>query len=91
MIRLRRHHKRLDLVFAGGMNVGKYAVETKFLRLKTPVTLGSLFGEWRVCWLGGWCKNRLGYVVMLCRVAPQGSRPGIRPLSKRAGPSQGAA
>jgi hypothetical protein len=28
-------------------------METKFLRLRTPVELGSLFGVWRVCWLGG--------------------------------------
>ena len=27
-------------------------LETKFLRLQTPVTIGSRFGEWRVCWLG---------------------------------------
>jgi hypothetical protein len=29
-------------------------LETKFLRLKTPVTLGSWFGDRRVCWLGGY-------------------------------------
>jgi hypothetical protein len=28
-------------------------METKFLRLRTPVELGSRFGEWQVCWLGG--------------------------------------
>ena len=43
-------------------------VETKFLRLKTPVTIGSRFGEWKVCWLGGWTKDRLSYIVMLVRV-----------------------
>jgi hypothetical protein len=42
-------------------------VETKFLRLKTPVTIGSLFGEWRVCWVGGWTRDRLSYIVMVAR------------------------
>ena len=45
-------------------------LETKFLRLHTPVTLGSWFGDWQVCWLGGWSKHRLYYVVMVCRVQP---------------------
>jgi len=41
--------------------------ETKFLRLRTEVTLGSWFGEWQVCWLGGWSKHRLHYLVMLVK------------------------
>jgi hypothetical protein len=43
-------------------------LETKFLRLKTPVTIGSCFGEWRVCGLGGWTRFRLAYLVMVVRV-----------------------
>jgi hypothetical protein len=43
-------------------------METKFLRLRTPVELGSLFGDWSVCWLGGWSKHRLYYLVMLVRI-----------------------
>jgi hypothetical protein len=43
-------------------------VETKFLRLRMPVTIGSHFGEWRVCWLGGWTRDRLSFLVMLVRV-----------------------
>jgi hypothetical protein len=43
-------------------------METKFLRLQTPVELGSLFGDWEVCWLGGWSKHRLYYLVMLVKV-----------------------
>jgi hypothetical protein len=43
-------------------------LETKFRRLKMPVTIGSRFGEWRVCWLGGWTKDRLSFLVMLARV-----------------------
>jgi hypothetical protein len=45
-------------------------LETKYLRLKTPVTLGSRFGDWRVCWLGGWSRHRLFYLVLLVRVEP---------------------
>jgi hypothetical protein len=43
-------------------------IETKYLRLRTPVTLGSLFGDWSVCWLGGWGEHRMYYLVMLVRV-----------------------
>jgi len=31
-------------------------------------TIGSYFGEWCVCWLGGWTPDRLSYVVMVVRV-----------------------
>jgi hypothetical protein len=43
--------------------------ETKYLRLRTPVTLGSRFGDWQVCWLGGWSKYQLHYLVMAVRIA----------------------
>ena len=45
-------------------------LETKFLRLRTPVTIGSRFGEWEVCWLGGWTRHRLSYLVMVVRHRP---------------------
>jgi hypothetical protein len=45
-------------------------LETKYLRLRTAVALGSRFGDWRVCWLGGWSRHRLFYLVMLVRVQP---------------------
>src|SRR5579871_4697482 len=48
--------------------VTRMRLETKFLHLKTPVTLGSRFGDWRVCWLGGWTRHRLSYLVMVVRV-----------------------
>jgi hypothetical protein len=41
--------------------------ETKFLRLRTPVTIGSRFGDWEVTWLGGWTRDRLSYLVMVVR------------------------
>jgi hypothetical protein len=43
-------------------------METKFLRLRTAVEIGSRFGDWEVCWLGGWVKFRLYYLVMLVKV-----------------------
>ncbi len=43
-------------------------IETKFLRLKTPVTIGSYFDDWRVCWLGGWTRDKRSYIVMVARV-----------------------
>jgi hypothetical protein len=43
-------------------------LDTKFLRLRTPVELGSQFEDWQVCWLGGWSKHRLYYLVMLVKV-----------------------
>jgi hypothetical protein len=43
-------------------------METKFLRLKTEVEWGSLFDDWSVCWLGGWAKHRMYFLVMLIRV-----------------------
>jgi hypothetical protein len=45
-------------------------VETKFLRLRTPVTIGSRFNDWD----GGWTRHRLSYVVLVVRVI-QPSRP----------------
>jgi len=46
-------------------------LETKFLRLCTPVTLGSRFDDWHVCWLGGWSRYRLHYVVMVVKLPRQ--------------------
>jgi hypothetical protein len=49
-------------------------LETKFLRLRTPVTLGSRFGDWHVTWLGGWSTYRLYYLVMVVRLQPAHAR-----------------
>ena len=50
-------------------------LETKFLRLRTPVTLGSRFGDWRVTWLGGWDRYELYYLVMVVRLQSPPARP----------------
>jgi hypothetical protein len=42
--------------------------ETKFLRLRTPVTIGSRFDDWIVTWLGGWTRDRLSYIVMVVKI-----------------------
>ena len=61
-------------------------MEIKYLRLRTPVTLGSRFGDWQVCWLGGWARHRLYYLVMLVKVPLPGRRRAGPPL-KSAGRS----
>jgi hypothetical protein len=45
-------------------------IETKFLHLRKPVSLGDRIDGWRVCWLGGWDKGKLFYVVMVERAVP---------------------
>jgi hypothetical protein len=48
-------------------------VQTKFLRLFREVTIGDHFDSWRVCWIGGWDKCRVPFVVMVER--PKASGP----------------
>ena len=63
----------------GGNNM---KLETKFLRLRTPVEHGSRFGDWGVCWLGGRSKHRLYYLVMLVKLEPSVSlrQPSLAPI-----------
>ena len=42
-------------------------IETKFIRLRQPVALGSSIEGWRVCWVGGWDKGGIFYIVMVER------------------------
>jgi hypothetical protein len=58
--------------------VGTMQLETKFLRLRTPVTVGSRFGDWEVTWAGGWTRHRLSYLVMVVRVARDESPPAAK-------------
>jgi hypothetical protein len=46
-------------------------VETRFVRLRHAVELGDDVDGWRVCWLGGWDKNRVFYVAMVLRLNPE--------------------
>jgi hypothetical protein len=40
-------------------------VETKFLRLFREVAIGDRINGWGVCWIGGWDKCRVVFVVMV--------------------------
>jgi hypothetical protein len=62
----------------------KMQIETKYLRLPMPVTVGSRFDDWRVCWLGGWSKYRLYYLVMLSREQPEPATKEAQQPVKRA-------
>ena len=42
-------------------------IETKFLHLKPPPSLGDYIDGWRVCWLGGWDRGHIFFVVMVER------------------------
>jgi hypothetical protein len=42
-------------------------VETKFLRLFQLASLGDEIDGWRVCWVGGWDKCHVVFVVMVKR------------------------
>ncbi len=50
-------------------------VQTKFLRLRKPVSLGHHIDVWRICWLGGWDKCRVFFVVMVEREHEQSAAP----------------
>ena len=43
-------------------------MEMKYLRLRTPVELGSRFDDWEVSWLGGWSRHSMHYLVMVVRI-----------------------
>jgi hypothetical protein len=57
--------------------------EMKFLRLRTPVTIGSLFGDWVVTWLGGWTRDRLSYIVMVVKFERPAATHGKNTLPKQ--------
>jgi len=58
--------------------------ETKFLRLRTPVTIGSRFDDWIVTWLGGWTRDRLSFIVMVVKFErPAVTAPGKRTFTSR--------
>jgi hypothetical protein len=52
----------------GPEGVNTMRLETKFAQLRMAVTLGSRFGDWQVCWVGGWSKHRTNYLVMLVKL-----------------------
>jgi len=48
-------------------------VQTRFLRLYQPAVLGDRIDGWRVCWIGGWDKGKVQFVVMVERVVRGGA------------------
>ena len=58
-------------------------LETKFMHLRNPVAVGNRTDGWRVCWVGGWDRQRVFFVVMLVRV-PQRARPEPSAVSEAA-------
>ncbi len=59
-------------------------VQTKFLRLCEPVSLGDRIDNWRVSWLGGWDKCRVFFIVMVER---ENELPDLRTQSQNRLPS----
>ena len=47
------------------MEANTIHIQTKFLQLREPVLLGDCIDDWRVCWLGGWDRFRVFFVVMV--------------------------
>ena len=43
-------------------------VQTRFFGLCQPAELGDRIEGWRVCWVGGWNKGKVLFVVMVERV-----------------------
>ena len=50
-------------------------VETKYLRLFRAAGLGEDIDGWKVCWVGGWDRSRVVFVVMVKRVTAGNSAP----------------
>jgi hypothetical protein len=48
-------------------------VETRFLQLREPVAIGASIDGWRICWIGGWDKENVFFVVMGKRTIMDGN------------------
>ena len=48
-------------------------VQTRFLRVYQPAIVGDRIDGWRVCWIGGWDKAKVLFVVMVERVVRGGA------------------
>ena len=49
----------------------RMTLETKYARLRQPVSVGERIDGWRVSWVGGWDRCKVFFVVMLVRVKPK--------------------
>jgi hypothetical protein len=57
---------------ASSGRVEQLQVQTRFLRLRGPAGVGDDIDGWRVCWVGGWDKCKVLFVVMVKRVVGAG-------------------
>src|SRR5262249_7169717 len=63
-----RHNQRLNGWQSHGcVWTRNMQVQTKFLWLRKPVAIGGQVDGWRVCWIGGWDRCRVFFVVMRVR------------------------
>ena len=53
-------------------------VETRFIRLHKPVALGDEIDGQRVCWVGGWDKAHVFYLVMVVVEKTEVSSPTLQ-------------
>jgi hypothetical protein len=60
-------------------------VQTRFLRLYQPAVVGDRIDGWHVCWIGGWDKGKVLFVVMVERVVRGGASAALE--HRRAGES----
>jgi hypothetical protein len=60
----------LTVLSGRAMHGWQMEMETKFLRLCKPATVGERIDGWRVCWIGGWDKCRVFFFVMVERAQP---------------------
>src|ERR1051326_4140144 len=61
--------------FIHGNSFRLAVAQFRYGKFKTPVTLGSWFDDWQVCWWDGWSKHRLYYLVMVSRIRPGRMEP----------------
>jgi len=53
-------------------------LETKFLHLRHPAAMGERMADgWRVCWVGGWDKGRVFFLVMVVRKLEAATHAGM--------------
>jgi hypothetical protein len=57
-------HRISDSIVTSISGLQPTTIDTKFFRLRQAVPLGHVVDGWRVCWLGGWDRSRVLFVVM---------------------------
>ena len=65
----------LDIPAIQSQVSGVMQLRTKYVHLRYPVTLNERIDGWRVCWIGGWDRQRVFFVAMLVQVIDQSTTP----------------